>query len=73
LVFEKEKRNNKIILIAGVAAAVVGLAVFFIANRTAGILFLCIGVALFVIGFSIWNVFYKVEMMESLKSRDKNK
>jgi hypothetical protein len=46
---------------------------FYTGYRTAGIIFLCAGTALFLIGLSLWNVFYKVEIAESLKNRDKNK
>jgi len=73
LAFEKEIRNNRIIMVLGIIAAAAGVAVAFTFSRSAGILILIIGVALLVISFSISNVFFKLKMIERLEGRNKTK
>jgi len=72
LAFEKERRNNNIMMTAGAIAAVAGAVVLFTVNRAAGVLILIVGISLLVIGFSVSNVLYKIKMVELFEGRNKS-
>ncbi|MCL1979443.1 MAG: hypothetical protein FWG60_04730 [Methanomassiliicoccaceae archaeon] len=55
----------------GVLSVAAGSMIYFTSNKTAGVLLLIIGVSLFVITFSISNVFFKINMIETMENRKK--
>lgn len=73
MAFEKEKRNNNILMASGAIIAAVGLLLYFLDHPTAGVLVLILGVSMVVISWSISSVFYKIQMKELMESRKRSK
>jgi len=73
LAFEKQKRNNKIMMAIGIVLAVIGFAAYAAVSWVIGILLMILGVAIIVITFSISNVFYRIEMKELLENKKRTK
>jgi uncharacterized membrane protein HdeD (DUF308 family) len=64
---------NILLIVAGIISATAGITIYFTASRTAGIIFMIIGVSLLVIGGSISRVFYTIEMTELMENNRRNK
>ena len=73
MAFEKQKRNNKIMMAIGIVLAVIGFAAYAAVSWVIGILLMILGVAIIVITFSISNVFYRIEMKELLENKKRTK
>lgn len=73
LALERQRRNNKIMMITGIATAAIGFAAYFLADGIAGVILMMIGAAVVAITSSISNVFYKIEMKELLEKRKRTK
>jgi len=58
---------------AGFILAVGGFAAFFLVNKTLGIVLMIAGVVVIVITATISSAFYKIDMIEYLEERRKNK
>ena len=67
--FEKEKRNNLIVMITGAILSLLGISLYFIDYKLAGVLVLVLGISLLMISWSISNFFFRVRMKEELQDR----
>ena len=73
MAFERERKLNSIAMAAGFILAVGGFAAFFLVNKTLGIVLMIAGVVVIVITATISSAFYKIDMIEYLEERRKNK
>ena len=67
LAYEKEKRINYLVMAAGIVSAAVGIILYFSGHATAGILALIAGISVLVITLTVYNVLFKIDMMEKCK------
>lgn len=68
MAFEKEKRNNNIVLAIGTVLSLVGVLLCFY-NLIIGLIVLIVGISLLLMGWSISSIFYKIKMKELLESK----
>jgi len=69
LTFEKERRNNYILMAMGIIMVVAGGVMLFYVSRAGGIVVMSIGIALLVISMAISNIFFRISMIELLEKR----
>ena len=69
MAFEKERRNNYILMAIGIIMVIAGGVMLFSISRVGGIAVISIGIALLVICMTISNVFFRISMKELLEKR----
>ncbi|MDR1404007.1 MAG: hypothetical protein LBJ20_00330 [Candidatus Methanoplasma sp.] len=71
MAFEKEKRINRLVMLAGLVTTASGVLVCFAMSVLAGIIILIPGISLLAASWTIYNVFYKMKMKEIMEKRMK--
>lgn len=72
LAFEKEKKINSIIIVAGILLSLIGLLIFFMFNFLVGAIILLVGLVMLTIGWTVSNLLFKLKMKDFQNSRKRS-
>ena len=67
LAYEKEKRINYLVMAVGIVSSAAGIILYFSGHATAGILVLVAGISVLLITLTVYDVLFKIDIMEKLK------
>lgn len=69
MTLEKERSRNTLLLVSGAAAACIGFMIYLIGHTLIGILILIAGISMLMIGWSVSNFFFRMDMKDLFENK----